>query len=94
MSLKPTIGITSRLTILHNVLTDAVFVADRTTERTQCQGEDRDHIKPIGDLTIKIPDVAEHLREFTKSVLHGDQNHKDWLTKECENYITRKCLQG
>ncbi len=92
MNLKPAIGITAGLTVLHNTRSGAVFVSTKATEETQCQGENRNHIKPIGDLTIKIPDPAEILREFTQSVLHGDEDHKNWLSNECENFIIRKCL--
>lgn len=34
-----------------------------------------------------INHTINHLRKFTNSVLHGDQEHRDWLVNEVEKYI-------
>ena len=34
--------------------------------------------------------VAEGIREFAKSILHGDKAHKDWLLAAAERFIAGK----
>ncbi len=92
MKLKPTVGITAGLTILCNTSTGAIYVATKATEETQCEGEARNHIKPIGDMTIKTLDTADVIRKLCRGILHGDDEHKEWLIQECENFIERECL--
>lgn len=90
--LKPSFGITAGLTILENTKNGHIFVATKSTELTQCKGPNRDHIKAIGDMTIPVPDAADLIRELCTSILHGDDEHKQWLIDECESFISRKCL--
>lgn len=88
--LNTSLGITKGLTIMKNNISGSIFVADDICEKYQCKGENRQHIIPIGDLSHKITDVEYVLREFTKSVLHGDDEHKQWLLNECEKFIEYK----
>lgn len=92
IKLKPSFGITANLTVLHNTKTGAIFLATKATEETQCEGENRNHIKPIGDLTIKAPDAALLIRKLCAEILHGDDEHRKWLISKCENFIERECL--
>lgn len=34
--------------------------------------------------------IEFHLRSFTKDILHGDDEHRAWLTTVCEMYINGK----
>lgn len=90
--LKPAVGITAHRTILHNKVTGVTFVATRVTEENQCEGENRNHIIPIGDLSIAAPDSAALMRELYEEVKHGDEEHRQWLKTAFENFIIRKCL--
>lgn len=92
MYLQPSLGITAHRTILFNTLTKCAFVATKTTERNQCEGENRNHIKAIGDLHVAADDAAQLIRELYKEVAHGDLEHREWLHNSFENFISRKCL--
>jgi len=34
-------------------------------------------------------DYKEILREFTRSILYGDEEHQNWLLEECETFIQK-----
>jgi hypothetical protein len=34
-------------------------------------------------------EIVAGLRAFTISILHGDEDHKQWLVDECESFIVK-----
>jgi len=63
-------------TILHNTVTDYVFLAGEVDENTQLSADSHKHIKPIGELSVAInepynpsPDIKERDgNTFTKEL--------------------------
>ncbi len=92
MELLPSFRITANLTVLGNKNTGAVFLATSLAEKTQCSGENRDHIVPIGDLTIKVADPIDLIMKLYEEIKHGDQEHQDWLLNKCKEFLNKNCL--
>jgi hypothetical protein len=88
--LLPSFGITANVTILVNTLSGTTFLATEVTEQTQCKGENRDHIKPIGDLHIPVKNTVSLMRELYEEIKHGDDEHQRWLKDAIESFIERK----
>lgn len=78
-------------TILWNKLSNVVFLADKTTELTQCKGQNREHIVPVGcELDIPVPDIYEVLMQLFEEIKHGDEEHQKWLLDKINDFSIKK----